>query len=134
MKKLIKYGKSGETLVEVMVCAVLFLMMAAVMQGAISFSTNAQHKSEQIRENNAKICRSLRTTGTTRTGTKTYTFKATSMDGSVEGEEVFTIEVPLGKKEAAYQDGQGNNQTVDFYLYGPVTVTAGGGGTGGGGS
>lgn len=136
MKKLIKYGKSGETLVEVMVCAVLFLMMAAVMQGAISFSTNAQHKSEQIRENNAKICRSLRTTETTGTGTKTktYTFKATSMDGSVEGEEVFTIEVPLGKKEAAYQDGQGNNQTVDFYLYGPVTVTAGGGGTGGGGS
>ena len=133
MKKLIKYRKSGETLVEVMVCAVLFLMMAAVMQGAISFSTNAQHKSEQIRENNAKICRSLRTTGTTENGTKTYTFKATSMDGSVEGEEVFTIEVPLGKKEA-YQDGQGNNQTVYFYLYGPVTVTAGGGGTGGGGS
>ena len=56
------------------------------------------------------------------------------MDGSVEGKEVFTIKVPLGKKEAAYQDGQGNNQTVDFYLYGPVTVTAGGGGTGGGGS
>ena len=45
MKKLIKYRKSGETLVEVMVCAVLFLMMAAVMQGAISFSTNAHHKS-----------------------------------------------------------------------------------------
>ncbi len=130
MKKLKKYRKSGETLVEVMVCAVLFLMMVAVMQGAISFSTNAQHKSGQIRANNAKISRSLRTMDTAGNGNTTYTFKATSMDGSVEGDEVFTIEVPLGKKTAAYEDGQGNDQTVDFYLYGPVT--AGGGGAGGG--
>lgn len=134
MKRLKNYRKSGETLVEVMVCAVLFLLMAAVMQGAISFSTNAQHKSQQIRENNTKICRSLRTMDIVGNGNKPYTFNATFMDGSMEGDEVvFTIEVPLGKKTVTYPDGQNNNQTVDFYLYGPVTVTAGGGGAGGGG-
>ena len=128
MKKLKKCGKSGETLVEVMVCALLFLMMAAVMQGAISFGTNAQHKSAQIRETNAKICRNLRTMGTEDNGNATYTFKAVSMDGSTEGtEELFIIDVTLGKKSVSYQDGQGNSQTTDFYLYNPVA-----GGTGGG--
>lgn len=114
MKKLKKYGSSGETLVEVMVCAVLFLMLAAVMQGAISFSTNALHKSTEIRETNAEICTNLRAEGTDAAGSADYSFKATSMDGSVTGNEVFTIKVPLGKKSVS--DGKG--QTVDFYLYG----------------
>lgn len=122
MKKLKKYGSSGETLVEVMVCAVLFLMLAAVMQGAISFSTNALHKSTEIRETNAEICRNLRAESTADEGTANYTFQATSMDGSATGANVFTIEVPLGKKSVS--DGKG--RTVDFYLYGPV-VTGGGG-------
>lgn len=134
MKKLKKYGKSGETLVEVMVCALLFLMMAAVMQGAISFSTNAQHKSAQIRETNAKICRGLRTTATTEEGNEVYAFKATSMDGSAEGNQVFTIKVPLGQKSVTYKDGQSNDQTAVFYIYGPVTESTESGGTGGGGS
>ena len=131
MKKLKKYCKSGETLVEVMVCALLFLMMAAVMQGAISFSTNAQHKSVQIRETNAEICKKLRTMSVTGSTTSTYAFKATSMDGSTEGNQVFTINVPLGQKSVPYQDGQGNSQTTVFYMYGPVANTTGGGGTGG---
>ena len=50
---------SGESLVEVMVSAVIFLMMMAVLEGSISFCTNAQHKSEQVRETNAEICRLL---------------------------------------------------------------------------
>lgn len=134
MKKLKKYGKSGETLVEVMVCALLFLMMAAVMQGAISFSTNAQHKSAQIRETNADICRKLRTMDVTGSTTSTYAFRATSMDGSTEGNQVFTINVPLGQKSVTYKDGQNNDQTTVFYIYGPVTESTESGGTGGAGS
>lgn len=128
MKKRKKYGRSGETLVEVMVCAILFLMMAAVMQRAVSFSTNALNRSAQIREANAEICRNLRTMNTQATGSSnTYVFKAASMDGSVEGNEVFKITAPLGKKAVSYQDGQGNTRTTDFYLYGPAASGTGGG-------
>lgn len=130
MKKRIQHGRSGETLVEVMVCAVLFLMMVAVMQGAISFAANALQKSAQIRENHAAICRSLRESGEAVTGIdkKSCTFRATSVDGSGTGNEVFTVDVVLGKKTVSYPDGQGGSHTVDFYLYGPVDEEAGGGG------
>ena len=53
------HSGSGESLVEVTVSAVIFLMMMAVLQGSISFCTNAQHKSEEIRQENAEICRNL---------------------------------------------------------------------------
>lgn len=129
MKKRIQHRRSGETLVEVMVCAVLFLMMVAVMQGAVSFSTNALQKSVQIRENHAAICRGLREQEEAITsGTKAgCTFRATSMDGSGSGNEVFTVDVILGKTSVKYTDGQGDDHTVDFYLYSSVGEEAGGG-------
>lgn len=120
-------GKSGETLVEAVVCAAIFLMMAAVMQGAISFCTNAQRKSREIRENNARICHNLRETEISSDGIVQFTFKATSADGGIEGREVFTIQVPLGKKVVIYEDGQGVEQTVVFDLYGPAGVMGGDG-------
>ena len=120
MKKREKnYGNSGETLVEVMVCAVLFLMLAAVMQGAVSFCTNALHKSTEIRNTNAEICKNLRsgTVTTVDEGSTSYSFgAAASMDGAVTSGEVFTIEVPRHKESVSY----GSTQTVDFYLYGGV--------------
>ena len=130
MSRLRKYRKSGETLVEVMVCAVLFLLMAAVMQGAVSFGTNALHKSARIRETNQEICRALRTAETAEVKTVGYTFRAVSQDGSTAGSEVFTIQVPLGSKTVSYEDEQGGSQTAVFYLYGPVKDLDGG--TGGG--
>ena len=60
MKKLKIHKNSGETLVEIMVSAMLFLMMMAIIQGAISFCTNAQHKSREIRESNGEICNKVR--------------------------------------------------------------------------
>ncbi len=117
---------AGETLVEVMVCAVLFLLMVAVMQGAISFCTNAQHKSSQLRARNAEVFRGLRENDSiTSNGNVSVGFNATSADGQTEGNQVFQIQVPLGKKAVSYQDGEGNSQSMDFYLYGPT-------GTGGG--
>lgn len=120
-------GKSGETLVEALVCAFIFLLMVAVMQGAITFCTNAQNKSRQIRETNARICRGIRETDISSSGSAKLNFKAVSPDGSQEGSAVlFTIDVPLGKKEVAYIDGQGVTQTIVFYLYG-ASAGAGGG-------
>ncbi len=125
-----KYRNSGETLVEVMVCAVLFLMMAAVMQGAVSFGTNALKKSAGIRRTNGEICRTLRATATTADGSVSYTFRAVSADGSTEGNAVFTVQVPLGIKKVSYRDELGNDRTTDFYVYGPVTITPQGAGGG----
>ena len=79
---------SGESLVEVMVSAVIFLMMMAVLQGAISFCTNAQHKSREIRERNAEICRNLQTASyIPGPESKNYIFKATTAEGETPGAE-----------------------------------------------
>lgn len=112
------HPQSGETLAEILVSALLFLMMMAVMQGAVAFCSNAQRRSEQLRGSNAQICRKLREddgTAGTSNGTKDYTFRATSADGTQDGNEVFTLkDVPLEKKEIADDGGR----TVTFYLYG----------------
>lgn len=112
MKGLRKYGSSGETLVEVMVCAVLFLLLAAVMQAAVSFSTNALRKSAQIREENAEICAGLRESGTVTRGTLgSYDFQAAT------GSKKFTIRAYRSTKSVSYEDSQGNTRTAEFYLY-----------------
>ena len=53
-------SRTGESLVEVMVSAVIFLMMMAILQGSISFCTIAQQKCQQIRDINEEICRNSR--------------------------------------------------------------------------
>lgn len=122
---------SGESLVEVMVSAVIFLMMMAVLEGSISFCTNAQHKSEQVRETNAEICRNLQTSPYVPSAeNKTYLFKATTANGETPGPEgavLFGIAVELGSKEVTYQGEDQTPKTTTFYMFG----SAGGGGTGG---
>ncbi len=122
---------SGESLVEVMVSAVIFLMMMAALQGSISFCTNAQHKSEQIRETNAEICRNLKSSPYVFSAeNKTYSFKATTADGETPGPEgavLFNIAVELGSKEVTYQEADGTLKTTTFYMFGSVVE----GGTGG---
>lgn len=124
--------KSGETLVEVLAAAAIFLLMMGIMQGAISFSTNAQHKSEAIRAVNASICEKLRSQpfDPSTLGTAAYSFKAISSDGqSVSTTTLFEVETGLGTKTVEYQDETGVDQDVVFYLF-QSTVPAGGGGGG----
>ena len=120
---------SGETMVEVMASIVIFLLMMAILQGAISFSSNAQAKSRQIRETNAEICQKLQETpySSSGGGKVKYSFKATSADGSITGvSELFSVEVELGRKDVSYTDGTESKQTT-FYLFG--TDAGAGGGT-----
>lgn len=112
MKRLKKCKDAGETLVEIMVSAVLFLLMMAVMQGAISFCTNAQRKSEQIRKSNADICREIRESGGSLTGSEPYNYEFRSKSGS---SPVFNIDVNLEKRTVDSDDGK---QAV-FYLFSP---------------
>ena len=116
------HSGSGESLAEVTVSAVIFLMMMAVLQGSISFCTNAQHKSGEIREKNAEICRNLQSAPYIHGAeNKTYLFKATTADGETPGAEagaLFHIAVELGTKEVNYLDTDGTPKTTVFYLFG----------------
>lgn len=120
MKKLKIHKNSGETLVEIMVSAMLFLMMMAIIQGAISFCTNAQHKSREIRESNGEICNKVREgTGlplVDNGGDKSLEFKAISADGLTTGNHVFTVETNLKKAEVEDDNG-GSGRKAVFYFF-----------------
>ncbi len=115
-------SRTGESLVEVMVSAVIFLMMMAILQGSISFCTIAQQKCQQIRDINEEICRNLQTTPYIPGGeNKDYLFKATTADGEQPGEEaavLFSIEAEMGTKEITYTDPDGTSRTTTFYIFG----------------
>lgn len=120
-------SNAGESLVEVLVSMFLFLMMVAIMQEAISFCTNAQHKSEQIREQNAKICESVWEKDSSGTGGRAkFVFRAVSADGSQTGNEVFEIEADLGEKTVPYTDEEGTTQDYTFYVYMEQPAAGGG--------
>lgn len=133
MRKNRIFSRSGETLVEAIVSIAIFLMMMAILQGAISFCTNAQRKSEQIRKMNAEISKNLPAASYTAGGTVAkYEFKAVSADGTQTGMNVlFQVDVDLGTKAVHYEDEEGRDQTATFYLFGsasaaPVDPPAGG--------
>lgn len=120
--------ESGETLVEVLAASAIFLLMMAIMQGAISFCTNAQHKSRQLRTVNAQICRDLKTTTYAVTaGKATFRFEA-SASGQTGGITLFEIPVELTEKKVPYENADGTSGEAVFYLFRPETSGAGGGG------
>lgn len=126
MKKL--RPKSGETLVEVLAATAIFLLMMGIMQGAVSFCTNAQHKSEAIRSRNAGICEALRTVSPSVGSTVEYSFKAVSLDGSLESDTLFKVSAGLGTKDVSYQDESGADRTVTFYVFQSTAPDPAGGG------
>ncbi len=114
-----KKHKAGESLVEVMVAAVIFLMVTAVLQGAITFCSKAQQKSRDIRERNAKVCQDLLTSPEIFNGTAAFAFQAASPDGLQTGTAtLFQVDVQLLKKEVAYTTEDGGARKATFYLFG----------------
>lgn len=123
MRSLCKLLRSrrGETMVEVLVSMVLFLMLFAVMLGAVHFASNAQVRAETIRQRATALQRDLRSQTPTGGDSKTYQFVAVSEDGGTTGSRVF--QVPLREQTVT---ARGGGDEVTFYLYGPEK-----GGTGG---
>lgn len=123
MRSLCKLLRSrrGETMVEVLVSMVLFLMLFAVMLGAVHFASNAQVRAETIRQRATALQRDLRRQTPTGGDSKTYQFVAVSEDGGTTGSRVF--QVPLREQTVT---ARGGGDEVTFYLYGPEK-----GGTGG---
>ncbi len=123
MKRLcsILRSRRGETMVEILVSMVLFLMLFAVMLGAVRFASNAQVRAETIRQRATALQRDLRSQTPTGGDSKTYQFVAVSEDGGTTGSRVF--QVPLREQTVT---ARGGGDEVTFYLYGPEK-----GGTGG---
>ena len=85
-------ANAGETLVEVMASVVIFLMMVGILQSAILYSRAALEKSRQMREDNEAICEQLRNRSKETGGTSSLNFQAVSADGSITGNQVFSVE------------------------------------------
>ena len=107
-------SRRGETMVEVLVSMVLFLMLFAVMLGAVHFASNAQAQAETIRQSATALQRDLRSQTTSGGSAATYQFVAVSEDGSKTGNRVF--QVPLREQTVT---ARGGGKQVTFYLYGP---------------
>lgn len=107
-------SRRGETMVEVLVSMVLFLMLFAVMLGAVHFASNAQVRAETIRQRATALQRDLRSQTPTGGDSKTYQFVAVSEDGGTTGSRVF--QVPLREQTVT---ARGGGDEVTFYLYGP---------------
>ncbi len=120
-------NNAGETMVEVMVSAVIFLLFVAVLQSAVSFSSLAQAKSRQVRENMAGICRNLQGTAAQGAGSGVFAFSASSADESVIGNQVFTVDALKQTKDVSYAGADGTGKSVRFYVYGTTKGEAGGG-------
>ena len=100
------HSGAGESLVEVTVSAVIFLMMMAVLQGSISFCKGNKAEFDALKYS----------------GTTTIKIKVTrTADGETPGAEaavLFRIAVELGTKEVTYLDADGTPKTTTFYLFG----------------
>lgn len=116
--KAILRQRRGESLVELLAAAVIFLLLLATLHGAVRFSSNSLHKAEEIRENAAALQESLRSAPVVDGASAEITFQAVSPDGSVTGGSVlFQVPVKLQTKKATDADGN----EVDFRVFGEVT-------------
>lgn len=109
--------KAGETLVEVMASIFLFLILLAILNGAISYCSNALVKNKEIRSENAKILEGLQKAQETTGPSLKMDFVATNADMTVKGNQVFTVTVDLAKKKVNYTDSAGKNQNTSFSLF-----------------
>ena len=108
-------GRRGETLVELMVSMVVFLMLFAVLSGAIGFASNAQHKAESIRNNAAALQKSVRENAAQDGGAANYEFHITDSDEkTVDSTVRFRVRVKQQTKTARDADGK----AVTFYVFG----------------
>lgn len=124
--------KSGETLVEVLAASAVFLLMMGIMQGAISFCTNAQHKSEAVRTVNADICQKLRSKPFDPLdpgSTAVYSFRAVSADGQQQSGVLFEVKAGLATKSVDYQDESGSSEIITFYVFQSTAPDPAGGGS-----
>lgn len=111
-------ANAGETLVEVVASIFIFLILMGILQGAISYSSNALSENKKIRKDNAKVIEALQSAGTTSVKNgENIAFRAANANMTVLGSQVFTTKTDLAKKVVDYQGSDGSGKQITFYLY-----------------
>ena len=112
-------ANAGETLVEVVASIFIFLILMGILQGAISYSSNALKENKKIRKDNAKVIEALQSADVTSVKEgENITFVAANTNMTVLGSQVFSTSTDLMKKVVNYQGSDGKGKQITFYLYG----------------
>ena len=101
-------ANAGETLVEVVASIFIFLILMGILQGAISYSSNALKENKKIRKDNAKVIEALQSADVTSVKEgENITFVAANTNMTVLGSQVFSTSTDLMKKVVDYQGSDG---------------------------
>lgn len=112
-------ANAGETLVEVVASIFIFLILMGILQGAISYSSNALKENKKIRKDNANVIEALQSADVTSVKEgENITFVAANTNMTVLGSQVFSTSTDLMKKVVDYQGSDGKGKQITFYLYG----------------
>lgn len=106
--------RRGETLVEVLVSTVVFLLLLAALSGAVAFAHNAEVRSGEIRDHANELQRSVRSGTAKGEGSQIFKFRSVSSDGSTGDNVLFSVKA---KKQTITASDDAENQT-DFYVFG----------------
>lgn len=123
---------AGESIVEVIVAMMVFLMAVAMLQGSVDFAGRALEKSRQIRHDTEAAVAALRGGAGTESTVSTVSLNMVVLeekpDGSLEkkaGQPFlnggFAGYLPLMKKEVSYAGADGGAKQMAFYLFGRGT-------------
>ena len=116
MNKLIRVlrDRRGESMVEILVSTVVFMLLLGALNGAVGFASNAQRKSEQIRKDATELQESVREQTDVEGGEDaTYDFKVTTSEGADTNIDSFRVKVKKQTVNAKTED----NKTVPFYRF-----------------
>ena len=116
MNKLIRVlrDRRGESMVEILVSTVVFMLLLGALNGAVGFASNAQRKSEQLRKDATELQQSIREQQDVEGGEDAdYAFQVTTADDDKTYGEAFRIKVKKQTVNATTEDGK----TVPFYRF-----------------
>ena len=113
MNRLIRVlrDRRGESMVEILVSTVVFMLLLGALNGAVGFASNAQRKSEQLRRDATELQESVR--GNAEVEAATYDFKVTTSNGEDTDIDAFRVKVKKQTVNAKTEDGK----TVPFYRF-----------------
>lgn len=120
LRKVMK-NKNGETIVEIMASVVIFLIVLGVLTTAINFSSNALHKSRDLRENEKLQVEALyknesgKVTEHECVAQENFEFRAVSATG-VTGNVVFDVSFSQVEQRVLYDDANGTASAASFYV------------------
>ena len=108
--------KRGESLVEVICAAAIFLIALTALHGGVRFAHSAMEKAGELRTDAAEFHRELEDGDAFIVGAEEYVFYLTEEDGATSSEEAFRITVGLGEK-TVIRNGE---DPVSFAVFCPL--------------